>query len=244
MRHITIIPRGQSLGSTWSLPKDDSSNLTRNEMYEQIISLLGGRVAEALFIGDISVGASNDIERATKLAKDMVARYGMSEKLGTVSYLDDGEVFIGRDYQTTKSYSEQVAGTIDQEVKALIDRAYAHCKKILSENSEKLGTVSYLDGGEVFIGRDYQTTKSYSEKVAGTIDDEVKALIDRAYAHCKNILTENADKLNAVVDFLMEHESMTGEQFVAIMEGKPVGDASNTAMFDGFEEPEKTEEAE
>ena len=185
VRHITIIPRGQSLGSTWSLPKDDSSNLTRNQMYEQIISLLGGRVAEALFIGDISVGASNDIDRATKLARDMVARYGMCEKLGTVSY---------------------------------------------------------LDGGEVFIGRDYQTTKSYSEKVAGTIDDEVKALIDRAYAHCKNILTENADKLNAVVDFLMEHESMTGEQFVAIMEGKPVGDASNTAMFDGFEEPENTEE--
>ncbi len=186
VRHITIIPRGQSLGSTWSLPKDDSSNLTRNEMYEQIISLLGGRVAEALFIGDISVGASNDIDRATKLARDMVARYGMCEKLGTVSY---------------------------------------------------------LDGGEVFIGRDYQTTKSYSEKVAGTIDDEVKALIDRAYAHCKNILTENADKLNAVVDFLMEHESMTGEQFEAIMEGKPVGDASTTAMFDGFEKPENTENA-
>ena len=187
VRHITIIPRGQSLGSTWSLPRDDSANLTRNQMYEQIISLLGGRVAEALFIGDISVGASNDIDRATKLARDMVARYGMCEKLGTVSY---------------------------------------------------------LDGGEVFIGRDYQTTKSYSEKVAGTIDDEVKALIDRAYAHCKNILTENADKLNAVVDFLMEHESMTGEQFEAIMEGKAVGDASATAMFDGFEEPEKTEEAE
>ena len=186
VHYITIIPRGQSLGSTWSLPKDDSSNLTRNEMYEQIISLLGGRVAEALFIGDISVGASNDIDRATKLARDMVARYGMCEKLGTVSY---------------------------------------------------------LDGGEVFIGRDYQTTKSYSEKVAGTIDDEVKALIDRAYAHCKNILTENADKLNAVVDFLMEHESMTGEQFEAIMEGKPVGDASTTAMFDGFEEPENTENA-
>ena len=76
-------------------------------MYEQIVSLLGGRVAEALFIGDISVGASNDIDRASKLARDMVARYGMCEKLGTVSYLDGGEVFIGRDYQTTKSYSEK-----------------------------------------------------------------------------------------------------------------------------------------
>ena len=185
VRHITIIPRGQSLGATWYLPKDDSANLTRNEMYEQIVSLLGGRVAEALFIGDISVGASNDIDRATKLARDMVARYGMCEKLGTVSY---------------------------------------------------------LDGGEVFIGRDYQTTKSYSEKVAGTIDDEVKALIDRAYDHCKKILSENADKLNAVVEFLLDKESMTGEQFEAIMEGKGIGDASSTAMFDGFEEPEKTEE--
>lgn len=189
VRQITIVPRGQSLGATWYLPKDDSSNLTRNEMYEQIVSLLGGRVAEALFLGDISVGASNDIDRATKLAKDMVARYGMCEKLGTVSY---------------------------------------------------------LDGGEVFIGRDYQTTKSYSEKVAGTIDDEVRALIDKAYDHCKQILTDNSDKLHKVVDFLLEKETMTGEQFEAIMQGREVGNASSTSMFDGFEdgkeEPKATEE--
>ena len=189
VRQITIVPRGQSLGATWYLPKDDSSNLTRNEMYEQIVSLLGGRVAEALFLGDISVGASNDIDRATKLAKDMVARYGMCEKLGTVSY---------------------------------------------------------LDGGEVFIGRDYQTTKSYSEKVAGTIDDEVKALIDKAYDHCKQILTDNSDKLHKVVDFLLKKETMTGEQFEAVMQGREVGDASSTSMFDGFEdgkeEPKATEE--
>ena len=179
VRQITIVPRGQSLGATWYLPKDDSSNLTRNEMYEQIVSLLGGRVAEALFLGDISVGASNDIDRATKLAKDMVARYGMCEKLGTVSY---------------------------------------------------------LDGGEVFIGRDYQTTKSYSEKIAGTIDDEVKALIDKAYDHCKQILTDNSDKLHKVVDFLLERETMTGEQFEAVMQGREVEDASSTSMFDGFED--------
>ena len=179
VRHITIVPRGQSLGSTWSLPLGDTSNLTRNEMYEEIVSLLGGRVAEALFVGDISVGASSDIERATKLAKDMVARYGMCERLGTVSY---------------------------------------------------------LDGGEVFIGRDYQTTKSYSEKVAATIDDEVKALIDEAYAHCKQILSDNADKLNQVVDYLLENESMTGAQFAACMEGKQIGESSDTALLDGFEE--------
>ena len=182
VRHITVIPRGQSLGATWYLPKDDSSNLTRNQMYEQIVGLLGGRVAEALFIGDISVGASNDIDRATKLAKDMVARYGMCERLGTVSY---------------------------------------------------------LDGGEVFIGRDYQTTKGYSEKVAATIDDEVKALIDKAYDHCKQILSDNGEKLHMVVDYLLEHESMTGAQFDACMKGEGLEEASETALFDGFE---KTEE--
>ena len=179
VRHITIIPRGQSLGSTWSLPQDDSSNMTRNEMYEQIVSLLGGRVAEALFIGDISVGASNDIDRATKLAKDMVARYGMCEKLGTVSY---------------------------------------------------------LDGGEVFIGRDYQQTKSYSEAVAATIDEEVKLLIDKAYDHCKQLLEEHSGKLHEVVEYLLANESMSGEQFAACMEGREIAECSSTSLFDGFEE--------
>ena len=179
VRHITIIPRGQSLGSTWSLPSTDTSNMTRNEMYEEIVSLLGGRVAEDLFLGDISVGASNDIDRATKLAKDMVARYGMCQRLGTVSY---------------------------------------------------------LDGGEVFIGRDYQNTKSYSEKYAATIDDEVKNLIDRAYSHCKQILGDNAEKMQALCDYLLEHESMTGEQFADFMEDKAISEATDTSMFDGFGE--------
>ena len=96
------------------------------------------------------------------------------------------------------------------------------------------------DGGEVFIGRDYQTTKSYSEKTAASIDDEVKALIDRAYDHCRQILSDNSDKLNQIVEFLLEKESMSGEQFEAIMEGREVGEISATAMFDSFEE--KTEE--
>ena len=179
VRHISIIPRGRSLGATWSLPGEDSSNPTRNEMYEQLVALLGGRAAEELFLGDISVGASNDIERATKLAKDMVARYGMSEKIGTVSYLDDGEVFIGRDYQTTKSYSEQVAGTIDQEVKSLIDKAYDHCRSILKENSEKL---------------------------------------------------------QELTEYLLKNESITGAQFADLMEGREIGAASKTSLTDGFEE--------
>ncbi len=173
---ISIVPRGRSLGATWHLPKDDSSNMTRNQMFEEIVSLLGGRVAEAMFLGDISVGASNDIDRVSKLARDMLARYGMCEKLGTVSY---------------------------------------------------------LGGGEVFIGRDYQTTKSYSEKVAGTIDDEVKVLVDNAYAKCAEILKANEDKLKAVADFLLEHETMSGAQFRACMEGNPIPmDKSETVFFD------------
>ena len=175
VRQISIIPRGQALGLTWSQPVEDSVHMTRNEMYEQIVGLLGGRVAEALFLNDISTGASNDIDRATKLAKDMVARYGMCEALGTVSYLGGGEVFIGRDYQTTKSYSEAVAGTIDQQVKLLIDKAYAHCAEILKKDEEKL---------------------------------------------------------KAVVDYLMQHENMTGDQFNALMAGNEIGEASATALFD------------
>ena len=184
VRHISIIPRGQTLGATWSTPKEDTAHMTRNEMYEHIVSLLGGRVAEALHLGDISTGASNDIDRASKMARDMVARYGMCENLGTVSYLGDGEVFIGRDYQNTKSYSE---------------------------------------------------------KFAGTIDDEVKTLIDRAYAHCKQILTEHEDRFNAVVEYLLEHETMSGAQFAACMEGKPIEEQSATSLFDLVEETEESE---
>ena len=187
VRQITVIPRGQALGLTWSSPKEDSTHLTRNEMYEQIVALLGGRVAEALFVGDISTGASSDIDRATKLARDMVARYGMCEKLGTVSY---------------------------------------------------------LSGGEVFIGRDYGTTKSYSEQVAGTIDEEVKLLIDKAYRQCEHILTDDKEKLMQVVDFLMQHETMSGTQFADCMEGREIGEASSTSLFDAFTEEKKEEKGE
>jgi len=181
VRHISIIPRGQSLGATWSTPKEDTVHMTRNEMYEHIVSLLGGRVAEALFIGDISTGASNDIDRASKTARDMVARYGMCENLGTVSYISDDEVFIGRDYQSTKSYSE---------------------------------------------------------KVAGTIDDEVKTLMDRAYRQCEQILRDNVDRFKAVVEFLLENENMSGAQFAACMEGRPIEEQSETSLFENLPEEE------
>ena len=121
VHQISIIPRGNALGLTWSMPKEDSTHMTRNEMYEKIVGLLGGRAAEDLFLQDISTGASNDIDRASKLARDMVGRYGMCESIGTISYTGGDELFIGRDFEKTKSYSEKVAGTIDDEVKKLID---------------------------------------------------------------------------------------------------------------------------
>ena len=182
VHQISIIPRGNALGLTWTTPKEDSDHLTRNEMYEQIVGLLGGRVAEALFLKDVSTGASNDIDRASKLARDMVARYGMCESLGTVSY----------------------AG-----------------------------------GDELFIGRDYEKVKGYSEKVAGTIDDEVKALIDKAYDHCTQILTRDADKMKQVVEFLLEHETMSGQQFADCMAGQEIGDAKETTLFDSFQESQE-----
>ncbi len=182
VHQISIIPRGNALGLTWTTPKEDSDHLTRNEMYERIVGLLGGRVAEALVLKDVSTGASNDIDRASKLARDMVARYGMCDSLGTVSY---------------------------------------------------------TGGDELFIGRDYEKVKGYSEKVAGTIDDEVKALIDKAYDHCTQILTRDAEKMKRVVNFLLEHETMTGQQFADCMAGNEIGEATETTLFDAVE---KTEE--
>ena len=179
VHQISIVPRGRALGLTWTQPQEDSDHLTRNEMYEMIVGLLGGRVAEALFLNDISTGASNDIDRASKLARDMIGRYGMCQSLGTVSY---------------------------------------------------------TGGDELFIGRDYQSTKGYSEKVAATMDDEVKNLIDKAYAHCADILKRDEAKLMAVVDFLMANETMSGPQFADCMAGKTIREDGESSLFDSFTE--------
>ena len=175
VHQITIVPRGRANGLTVSLPEEETSHMTRNEMYEEIVAGLGGRVAEALFCQDISTGASQDIRHITQVARDMVAKYGMSEKIGPIAYSSDEEVFIGRDYEKTKSYSEQVAGLLDGEVREIIDRAYRHCEKILQEDREKL----------------FQ-----------------------------------------VVEFLLAHETMSGAQFKACMEGRDMDAAGPGSLFD------------
>ena len=139
---ITIIPRGTAGGMTISLPQDDRSYSSRNEMFETIVSFLGGRVAEAQKLCDISTGASNDLQRATGIARDMVAKYGMSDSIGPVSYAGGQEVFIGRDYEKTKPYSEQTAGQIDAQVQKIMREAYQRCEQILHDHAERLDKIA------------------------------------------------------------------------------------------------------
>ncbi len=141
VKHITIIPAGSAGGVTLSVPTEDRMTASRNEMLDNLVLSLGGRVAEAIVLDDISTGASNDIQQATRVARNMVTKYGMSDKLGTVLYGSSSgsdEVFLGRDFSTGKDYSEKTAAEIDDEVRSIIKGAYARCEKILTEHIDKL----------------------------------------------------------------------------------------------------------
>ena len=143
VRQVSIIPRGSAGGYTMSVPTEDKSYKTKNGMLDDIVVLLGGRVAEKLVLGDISTGASNDIERATKLAKSMVTEYGMSDRIGPVSYSSgSGEVFLGRDYGHAKDYSEAFAQEIDEEISSIIHNGYERTEKILTDHMDKLHDVA------------------------------------------------------------------------------------------------------
>ncbi|MDY5229720.1 MAG: ATP-dependent zinc metalloprotease FtsH [Eubacteriales bacterium] len=145
VHQVSIIPRGRAGGYTLSLPKDDTFFNSKTEMLEEIVSLLGGRVAEQLFLGDISTGASNDIERATNIAKSMVTKYGMSERLGARTFGDqNNEVFIGLDYGHTVDYSQETAAVIDEEIHKIIDECYKRCTDILNSHRESLTKVAEL----------------------------------------------------------------------------------------------------
>ena len=170
---ITIVQRGRALGMTISLPEQDSSHYSRNQMKEELVALLGGRVAEALEFDDITTGASNDLKRASNIARNMIARFGMSDQLGAVSFENDDEIFVGRDYERTKSYSEETAAQIDNEMKVVMNEAYLRCEEILKANYEKL---------------------------------------------------------HEVAQFLLEHEYMSRNQFEACMKGEPIPE-SRESMF-------------
>ena len=145
VHQISIVPRGMAGGYTMYRPTEDKSFMSKTEMEETIISLLGGRVAEALILNDISTGASNDIERASKIARDMVTKYGMSDRIGSIMFgSGQEEVFLGRDFAQSRNYSEETAGIIDEEVKKIIDKGYMTAKQILTANVDKLHIVAQI----------------------------------------------------------------------------------------------------
>ena len=164
VKFISTVPSGNAGGVTVSIPEADTFTMTKKQMIDEIILALGGRVAEEIVLDDISTGASADIQQATKIARNMVTRYGMSDKLGTVLY--------GSGHSDT----------------------------------------------EVFLGRDLNTTKNYSEKIAAEIDDEIRTIIENAHAECKRILTEHIDKLHLIAGYLLRSEFMDGDMFKAAME--------------------------
>ena len=204
VHYITIIPRGMAGGFTLMRPQEDLENFkSQSEMFENIVMALGGRMAEKLFLDDISTGASGDIHQATSIARDMVTRYGMSDRLGPISFDSSGH--------------------------------------------------------SIFIGRDFGQTKSYSEETAGIIDEEVKAIFDKAAAKCERILTEHADQLRAIAEYLLVHETMEAEEFnyyfehgefmpLAPQEARKVREdttierpARKISMTDGYAEEKKEE---
>ena len=145
VHQISIVPRGMAGGYTMYRPTEDKSFMSKTEMEENIVSLLGGRVAEALILHDISTGASNDIERATKIARDMVTKYGMSDRIGAIMFgSGQEEVFLGRDFAQSKNYSEETAGVIDEEIKTIIDKGYNRAREILTQHVDKLHQVAEI----------------------------------------------------------------------------------------------------
>ncbi len=185
VHQISVIPRGMAAGFTMNLPERDHEHLTKNRMLEDIEVLLGGRVAEELVVGDISTGASNDLERSTETARNMVTKYGMSGKLGPVVF-------------------------------------------------------GASESNEVFLGRDFGHTRNYSEEIAAAIDSEINAIITNAYARTTQKLESHREQLDVIAQYLIDHEKMDGEQFLAAMEGREIPAYTNSSLFAG-NEPEKAE---
>ncbi|MBP3384928.1 MAG: ATP-dependent zinc metalloprotease FtsH [Firmicutes bacterium] len=179
VHQITIIPRGRAGGFTMTLPKEDRYYATKASMREQIIHLLGGRVAELLTLDDISTGASNDIQRATEIAKDMVTKYGFSEKLGPVNYSSSDEVFLGKDFSSRQNFSEGTAAEIDEEVRKIIDGCYEEAKQILTDHMHELEEVAAaLLAIETLDGEQFE--KLYSgEMTAEELTDHANMLEDQ-----------------------------------------------------------------
>ena len=171
MHQITIVPRGQAAGMTINRPQEDRSHVTRQRLVETLSTLLGGRAAEETALGFVCTGAVSDLQRCTEIARDMVTKYGMSEKLGNVTFTTGhNEVFIGRDMAQAKPYSEETAALIDEEVKALIDRAFDKSCEILARDRDKLELVAqYLLKNETMTADQFQLVYDDPAKLAAQL---------------------------------------------------------------------------
>ena len=235
VHQVTIIPRGRAGGFTMTLPKEDKNYETRNGMKNAIVHLLGGRVAESLTLDDISTGASNDIQRATDIARDMVTKYGFSERIGTVNYSNSEEVFLGNDFTTHKNYSDEVAREIDDEVKKIISDAYAEAERLLKENmdiltrvAEALLLVETIDGEQfeaLFTGK--VSAEGLAEQVREST--EVKKARDaEEAAESERLRRKEEERLKAELekydtDYMDEDESPADDS----------GSDENSAADDG-----------
>ena len=254
VHEVTIVPRGRAGGYTMYLPKDDNLFETKNAMYSHIISCMGGRVAEKLKLDDISIGASGDIKQATDLAREMITKYGFSEKLGNVNYGGDGEVFLGNDFTAHKNYSEETAKEIDEEIRRFVGEAYDKAMEILKENDDKLERVAQalllvetIDGEQfeaLYTGE--LTPEQLRDKVQKS-SEEKKAQDAEEAAESKRIREEEEEKLMEELkkydtDYMDddENESNSDENSE---DNSDESDVNNEQVNMELEDSEKSEEA-
>jgi len=219
VHQISIIPSGRAGGYTLSFPREDKSYMSKSTMESEIVTLLGGRVAEHLVLGDISTGASNDIQRASTIARHMVTKYGMSDKLGPILYGSESssdEVFLGRDFNQTKNYSEETASIIDSEVKTIVCRAYDDAAKILTDNMDKLHFVaSYLIKNEIM--EEEQFVRAMSEP--GVTIEELEEMVAEKRRKSREENEARAKRL-AEEERIREEERLKAEQAAAAKDGR------------------------
>jgi len=202
VHQISIIPSGRAGGYTLSFPKEDKSYMSRSTMQDEIITLLGGRVAEQIILGDFSTGASNDIQRATNIARQMVTKYGMSDKLGPILYGSESssdEVFLGRDFNQTRNYSEETASLIDSEVKRIVSEAYAQAETVLREHMDRLHFVAeYLMKNEIMEEEQFVRAMSEPEvtieELEAMVAEKRRKSREENEAHAKRMAEEEKQR--------------------------------------------------
>lgn len=205
VHQVTIVPRGRAGGFTMILPEEDKYYMTKTELKEHMVHLLGGRVAEKLILGDISTGASNDLERVAQIARGMVTKYAMSDRLGAMAFVDPSEeVFLGKDFATKRNYSEEVASIIDEEIKILVDEAYATTLKLLEDNTDKLHLVA-----QALLKFETLDAKNYLKAFNGELDLSEEAADELPKEEVKELILESDSKEAEVKAEATESEEET-----------------------------------